>query len=107
MRLFVYEHVSGGGFADELIPASVLSEGFAMLRTLMSDFKAAGHHVTTTLDSRIARLNPPIDADCVVPVPSCRETQANIRKLSEQADAAYVIAPETEGILQSLVCSIR
>ena len=103
MRLLVYEHVSGGGFADELIPADVLSEGFGMLRTLISDFKAAGHKVTTTLDSRIARVNPPIDADCVVPVFSSHETQMNIHKIAESADAVYIIAPETNGVLQSLV----
>ena len=103
MRLLVYEHVSGGGFADEWIPCSVLSEGFGMLRTLISDFKAAGYSVTTTLDSRIAGLNPPLDADCVMPVFSSREVYVNIRKFSEQADAVYVIAPETDGVLQWLV----
>jgi predicted ATP-grasp superfamily ATP-dependent carboligase len=103
LRLLVYEHVSGGGFADKSIPASVLSEGFGMLRTLTADFKAAGHSVTTTLDSRVTRLNPPISADCVAPIFSSRETQATLRKLSEQVDAAYVIAPETDGVLQSLV----
>jgi len=103
LRLLVYEHVSGGGFADEPIPAGVLSEGFGMLRTLISDFKAAGHNVTTMLDSRIARWNPPIDADCVVPVFSSHETQVNMHKIAESADAAYVIAPETDGVLQSLV----
>jgi predicted ATP-grasp superfamily ATP-dependent carboligase len=103
LKLLVYEHVSGGGFADKPIPAGVLSEGFGMLRTLIADFEAAGHSVTTTLDSRIARLNPPIDADCVVPVFSAQEAQANIRKISEQADAAYVVAPETDGVLRSLV----
>jgi len=103
LRLLVYEHVSGGGFTDEPISSGVLSEGFGMLRTVIADFKAAGHSVTTTLDSRLARLNPPLEADCVVPIFSSRETQANLRKLSEQADAAYVIAPETDGLLQSLV----
>jgi predicted ATP-grasp superfamily ATP-dependent carboligase len=103
VRLLVYEHVSGGGFADEPIPASFLSEGFGMLRTLVSDFKAAGHNVTTTFDSRVARLNPPIDADWVVPVFSSREAEVSIRNLSEQADAAYVIAPDTDGVLQSFV----
>jgi len=103
LRLLVYEHVSGGGFADELITTSVLSEGFGMLRTLISDFKAAGHKVTTTLDSRIARLNPPIAADCIVPVFSCDKTQVTIQKIAESADAAYVIAPETDGMLQSFV----
>jgi len=103
VRLLVYEHVSGGGFAGKSISASVLSEGFGMLRALISDFKAAGHNVTTTLDSRVARLNPLLDADCVLPVFSSREAEVSIRKLAEQADSAYVIAPETDGILQSLV----
>jgi predicted ATP-grasp superfamily ATP-dependent carboligase len=103
LRLLVYEHVSGGGFADEPIPLSVLGEGFGMLRTVIADFRAAGHTVTTLLDSRIARLNPPIDADCVVPVFSPQEAPENIQKVSEQADAAYIIAPETDGVLQSLV----
>jgi predicted ATP-grasp superfamily ATP-dependent carboligase len=103
LRLLVYEHVSGGGCADGSIPLGVLCEGFAMLRTLITDFKAAGHSVTTTLDGRIAKLNPPIDVDCVVPVFSSREIQENIQKIAEQVDAAYIIAPETDGVLQSLV----
>jgi predicted ATP-grasp superfamily ATP-dependent carboligase len=103
LRLLVYEHVSGGGCADEAISPSVLSEGFGMLRTLISDFKAAGHSVTTMLDARIAKLNPPTGADCVAPVFSSRETQASIQKISEQAEAAYVIAPETDGVLRSIV----
>ena len=103
MKLLVYEHVSGGGFAGEAIPPSVLCEGFAMLRTLTADFKAAGHSVTTALDSRIAKLNPPVEADCVVPVFSSQEAQVNFKKMAEQADAAYVIAPETDGVLRSLV----
>jgi predicted ATP-grasp superfamily ATP-dependent carboligase len=107
LRLLIYEHVAGGGFADGPIPVGVLSEGFGMLRTLISDFKAAGHYVTTMLDSRLARLNPPLGADCVVPVFSSREAQLAICKVSASADAAYVIAPETEGVLQSLVENVE
>jgi predicted ATP-grasp superfamily ATP-dependent carboligase len=103
VKLLVYEHVSGGGFAGEAIPPSVLCEGFGMLRTLIEDFQAAGHAVTTMLDSRIAKLNPPVDADCVVPVFSSQEVLANLKKMAEHADAAYVIAPETDGTLRSLV----
>jgi predicted ATP-grasp superfamily ATP-dependent carboligase len=103
LKLLVYEHVSGGGYADKVLPASVLSEGFSMLRTLTADFKAAGHNVTILLDTHIARLNPPISANCVVPVISCQEVQAKINKLSKQADATYIIAPETDGVLQSLM----
>jgi predicted ATP-grasp superfamily ATP-dependent carboligase len=103
LEILVYEHVSGGGFADEAIPASVLSEGFGMLRTLIADFKVAGHGVTTMLDSRIARLNPAVDADCIVPVSSSQEAHDSLQKIAEQSDFAYVIAPETSGVLRSLV----
>ncbi|TRO53146.1 hypothetical protein E2P61_02000, partial [Candidatus Bathyarchaeota archaeon] len=107
LKLLVYEHVSGGGYADKALPASVLSEGFSMLRTLTADFKAAGHNVTTMLDIRIARLSPPISANCIVPVISCQEAQAKIGELSKQADATYIIAPETDGVLQSFVNSLE
>jgi predicted ATP-grasp superfamily ATP-dependent carboligase len=52
-------------------------------------------------------LNPPISADCSVPVFSCQETRASLRKLSEQIDAAYIIAPETDGVLRSLVETVE
>ncbi|MBN1358216.1 ATP-grasp domain-containing protein [Candidatus Bathyarchaeota archaeon] len=103
MRLLVYEHVSGGGFCNKPIPASVLSEGFGMLKTLVSDFKAAGHNVATTLDLRVAKLNPPIPSGSIAPVSSSKETQAKLLELSEQADAVYIIAPETDGVLKSIV----
>ncbi len=68
MKILVYEHVSGGGYAGQDISPSVLSEGFGMLRCLVEDFKAAGHEVTVLIDSRLSKLNPPIDADCIVPI---------------------------------------
>jgi predicted ATP-grasp superfamily ATP-dependent carboligase len=107
LKLLIYEYVSGGGFADKPIPSSMLSEGFSMLRTLISDFKAAGHSVTTVLDSRLAALNPPMAADCVVPVSSFQEAEAAIQKISESADAIYIIAPESNQVLQSLVADME
>jgi predicted ATP-grasp superfamily ATP-dependent carboligase len=107
LRLFVYEHVSGGGFAGRSLPPSVLSEGFGMLRTLISDFKAAGHSVTTTLDSRLAALTSQIEADCVVPISSSREIEAAFRKIPESADVAYIVAPELNLVLQSLVANLE
>jgi predicted ATP-grasp superfamily ATP-dependent carboligase len=107
LKLLVYEHVSGGGFAGKQMPVSILSEGFSMLRTLAADFKAAGHSVSTVLDSRIAALNPPIEADCIVPASSFQEAIKAIREISEHADAAYIIAPESNQVLQSLVANIE
>ena len=107
LKLLIYEYISGGGFAEKPMPSSILSEGFSMLRTLISDFKASGHSVTTVLDSRLAALNPPVEADCIVSASSFQEAEAAIPKISEAADAAYIVAPESTQVLQSLVANIE
>lgn len=103
MQVILYEHVSSGGFASEPLPAGILSEGFAMLRALSSDLQAAGHGVTVLLDSRLAALNPPLDADHILRVSSAGETEKVLGKTTELADAALVIAPESDQVLRSIV----
>jgi predicted ATP-grasp superfamily ATP-dependent carboligase len=103
LKVIVYEHVSGGGYAGQPIPMDVLCEGFAMLRSVVADFKAAGHEVTVLLDTRISKLNPPIDADCTLPILYSHEPKNFLNSISKINDAIYVIAPETGQTLQSLV----
>ena len=68
MKVIVYEHASGGGYAGQPIPSSVLSEGFGMLRSVVADFKAAEHEVTVLMDARLSKLNPPLNADVILPI---------------------------------------
>ncbi len=103
MRILVYEHVSGGGYAGQPISPSVLSEGFGMLRSIVSDFKSAGHEVTVLLDNRLSKLNPPIVADCTLPVFHPKEAEKFLINAAKINDAVYVIAPETGQTLQSIV----
>ena len=105
MRLLVYEHASGGGLADGSVPSDVLSEGFGMLRGLLSDFKSAGHSVTTFLNSRLSAFNPPIAADYVIPIDSLQEAKTSIEDVAGSFDGAYIIGPETNHILQSIIAS--
>jgi predicted ATP-grasp superfamily ATP-dependent carboligase len=107
LNLLIYEHVSGGGYANTTISASILSEGYAMLRSLISDFKAAGHQVTTLLDSRIADFNPPLEADKVVPISSSTRLDEMLRTLAGESDAVYVVAPESGQVLEKLVKKIE
>ena len=107
LRLLVYEHVSGGGYANKEVPMDILSEGFGMLRSLTSDFAAAGHQVITMLDSRIANLNPPVKANCIIPIYAPKEVIPNICAKTDQVDACYIIAPETNGVLASLAKTIE
>ncbi len=103
MKIAVYEHISGGGYAEQLLPANVLAEGYGMLRCIASDFKASGHEVTVFLDQRISKLNPPIKADYIIPVIYQSEPAVFLSDVTKINDATIVIAPETGGILQRLV----
>ncbi|MCZ2809075.1 MAG: ATP-grasp domain-containing protein [Candidatus Bathyarchaeota archaeon] len=107
MNLLIFEYVSGGGYANMKLSSSILSEGYGMLRSLISDCKAAGHNVTTLLDSRLKKFNPPNEADQIVSVPSPHELSAKLRELSSVADAVYVIAPESGQVLEKLVENIE
>jgi predicted ATP-grasp superfamily ATP-dependent carboligase len=103
LRLIVYEHISGGGCIGQPIPPSVLSEGFGMLRTIVSDFKKAGHEVTILVDERLTKLKSPIEADHIIPVSYPQEHKKLLRNAAKTNDAIYVIAPETGDTLHSLV----
>ncbi len=103
MRLLVYEHISGGGFAQQPIPADVLSQGYGMLRALISDMKKAKHEVTVLLDARISSFSSLPAADCTVPVFHYDEPKRFLSALARLSDAVYVIAPETNRTLESIV----
>lgn len=103
MKVIVYEHISGGGYAGQPIPHDVLSEGFGMLRSVVADFKVAGHEVTVLIDARLSKLNPPIDADCTVPIFYPKEPEKFLNNIAKINDAICIVAPETGQTLQSLV----
>jgi len=103
LKILVYEHASGGGYAGEPIDLSILSEGYGMLRCLVADLKAAGNEVTVLLDGRISSLNPPIAADYVIPLFHAGESKQFLANAAKINDAVYVIAPETGRTLETFV----
>lgn len=107
MRLLVYEFLSGGGYAGQVFQTDVLCEGYAMLRALIEDFKTLGHSVTTFVDSRILKFNPPLQADSIIPVSSRDDLCKLLREASRNVDAVYIIAPESNGVLRKLVGDVE
>jgi predicted ATP-grasp superfamily ATP-dependent carboligase len=55
------------------------------------------------LDERISRFNPPIDADCIIPILYGEEPQKILLDNAKTNDAILIIAPETGQTLQRLV----
>lgn len=105
MKLLVYEHVSGGGFADQPIPGDIFSEGFAMLRTLTCDLETAGHRVTVPLDARLKPYIFLLEAEQILE--SGGALLKTFKDAAENAEAAYIIAPESDGTLASLIEAVE
>jgi hypothetical protein len=107
LKVIVYEHVSGGGYAGQSIPSSVLCEGFGMLRSIVADLKLAGHEVTVFLDTRISQLIPQIDADFTVPIFMPRNLK-NFQKLSRKSTTpSTLLPPKQEELCNHLLNSLK
>ncbi|MGW8288737.1 MAG: ATP-grasp domain-containing protein, partial [Candidatus Bathyarchaeia archaeon] len=107
MNLLIVEYASGGGYAKQKLSNSILSEGYAMLRSLITDCKAADHKVTTLLDSRLKGFNPPNQAEKIFSVTSSAEFSAKLTEQAKVSDAVYVIAPDSGQVLENFVQAIE
>jgi predicted ATP-grasp superfamily ATP-dependent carboligase len=103
LRILVYEHTSGGGFAGEQLPTSILPEGFGMLRCLSSDLSRAGHRTVTLIDSRLLGGVSLLEVEQITPISSRDQLTKLFPKTLESVDAAYIIAPEMDRTLEALV----
>ncbi len=103
MGLFVHEYFSSGAFPGELRQSSLAPEGLAMLAALLEDFAGCSvGRIATSLDRRLA-------ADAherglanwadIHWVESAEHESVLFSKLAAEAEATFVIAPESDGIL--------
>jgi predicted ATP-grasp superfamily ATP-dependent carboligase len=99
MRIFVYEHFTGGGLAGELLAPSLAHEGDLMARALVEDL--ADLPGITVVASRDQRLGPLAGAEQLVPLAG-EDPRSLFRRGLAAADAAWPTAPETDGILELL-----
>ncbi|HEU5117405.1 MAG TPA: ATP-grasp domain-containing protein [Isosphaeraceae bacterium] len=96
IRVLVYEHVTGGGFAGQDLPESWAAEGHSMRSALIEDFAAVpGVHVVSMLDQRFP--DPPGPWTTVRVGPGKGENL--LSRLSQVAEYTLVVAPETGGML--------
>ena len=97
-KIFVCEFITGGGLCAEALPTALTREGALMRDALLRDLSALPYEVYTTVD---ARLTAP--AHCL-----CVKVQANDdiwqiwQAQTAMADAVFLIAPETDGVLHYL-----
>lgn len=101
MRVFVFEWVTGGGLWGEALSPGLTREGDMMLRALLADLaQVPDVQITTSHDSR---LPPVAGVRAITPAPG-EEALALYARGARAADAAWPIAPETNGVLERLAC---
>lgn len=103
MRVFVFEYVSGGGFAGRPMVPSLVAEGDLMLAAAVRDLlDTPGVVVSTCRDRRLGLPELPITVTWVDD-----DWQAAWLAGVDAADAVLPIAPETDGILETLCRDVQ
>jgi predicted ATP-grasp superfamily ATP-dependent carboligase len=99
VRVFAYEFVTGGGITHLEPEASLIREADLMVRALLRDLAdTPGVEVFT---ARRPGLPPLSGIEQLVPLPGESPFELYPRALAS-ADAAWPIAPETDGVLERL-----
>lgn len=103
MRVFVFEFVTGGGCAGDRMVASLATEGDMMLAAVVRDLLATdGVEVIVCRDRRLDMPPFPIEVDWVD-----LDWRASWARCLEGCDAVLPIAPETDGLLESLCRTVE
>lgn len=105
MRLLITEFICGGGLANHALPASLKQEGLMMLQALIADCSYIKDcEVLTTLDPRIQLANTNVE---IVHVADSSDYIKQIQTIARNVDMTWVVAPESEGILASIMHSLE
>lgn len=104
MRVFIFEYLTGGGLLSQNASPSMLAEGEVMAQALIRDLLAIpGIGVILLRDHRAAVCHalsdPRVEEIRVSSEPQFRSAW---RAALDRCDAVWVIAPETDGILEGL-----
>lgn len=99
MKIFVFEFVTGGGFAGQPMP-DFLEDGEAMWQALVHDLTALDWVEVITL--RDERLEVPVMRGLQVVTTNQDRFAADYRHCLDAADAVWPVAPESGGILEQL-----
>jgi tyramine---L-glutamate ligase len=106
MKILIFEYITGGGFNRQELPDSLANEGRLMLQALLDNFRSCAEHgkgiaVVVMLDHRVNDSINTDGFDTVIINPE-QNSHEEFARLALHCDAAWPIAPEFDGILQTL-----
>ena len=113
MKILVFEYITGGGFNKQELPDSLASEGRLMLQALLDNLRSYAEHgngngitVVVMLDSRVNGSINTAGFDTVIIKPE-QNSHEEFARLALHCDAIWPIAPEFDGILQTLCQTVE
>lgn len=99
MKVLLVEAILSGLFRN--VNSSILSEGLAMVSSLIRDFSKTGNRVHTVVCRDFLKLAGFLKASTIVKISDV--SLPKLRKLAESYDLTYIIAPESDGLLARLL----
>lgn len=113
MKILIFEYITGGGFNKQELPDSLASEGRLMLNALLDNFRTYAEHeagkglaVMVMLDGRVNGTINTAGFDTVIIKPEQNSHEEFVR-LALLCDAVWPVAPEFDGILQTLCQTVE
>jgi len=104
MRLFVTEFITGGGLANHPLPEGLKQEGLLMLNAVLSDCSLINNiQLVTCLDARITLTATDVE---VHTIDTSSDYMNEVTRLAKGSDYVWVIAPESAGVLESVVAEL-
>lgn len=96
-RIFVYEHITGGGLVNEKLPPSLANEGDLMVQALLDDLASIPD--VEVIVTRDARLEPLTGSSRVITIEPGAYLDDILGRGFSEANAVWPIVPETGGLL--------
>jgi len=111
LKLFVCEFITGGGLYRQPLSAALAQEGRLMREALLQDLADlagdAKFHDIELVTSYDSRLEVPPHAHLAVPIHKADDVWRCWEALINQADAVWLIAPETDDVLLELTGMVQ
>lgn len=113
MKILVFEYITGGGFNKQELPDSLASEGRLMLQALVNNLRSHAEHgngngitVLVMLDDRVNGSINTAGFDTVI-INQEQDSHKEFARLALLCDTVWPIAPEFDGILQTLCQTVE
>ncbi|HEY8095085.1 MAG TPA: ATP-grasp domain-containing protein [Methylobacter sp.] len=107
VKILVFEYITGGGFNKQELPDSLADEGRLMLKALLDNLvRLPDLEVTVMMDWRLNESINTVGINTVIITPELDITE-EFTRLVKQSDLVWPIAPEFDGILQTLCQTVE